>query len=153
MKKIIFSLIVLISFNSFSQKEELIVKYSNLNNKNVAIDGYDPVSYFNNNPLKGKSSIKLKFKGIVYHFANEKNKNLFVASPDKFVPQYGGWCAYALAKNGERMKINPETYKILDNKLYLFYNKFFTNTLNDWNKDEDNMKNKGNNNWNKLIKK
>ncbi|MCF6296641.1 MAG: YHS domain protein [Flavobacteriaceae bacterium] len=153
MKKIILSLIILTSFNSFAQKEELIVKHSNLNNKNVAIDGYDPVSYFDDNPLKGKPSIQSKFKGILYHFVNDKNKNLFVASPDKFVPQYGGWCAYALANKGKLMNINPKTYKISEGKLYLFYNKFFTNTLDDWNENEGNMKNKGDKNWNKIIEK
>ena len=66
---------------------------------------------------------------------------------------FGGWCAYAMGDNGEKVDIDPETFKIIDGKLYLFYNAYFNNTLNSWNKDEKNLKNKANNNWSKLLKK
>ncbi len=119
--------------------------------KNVAISGYDPVSYFNKNPLKGKPSINLKSEGVIYYFENEINRNVFMESTNKFTPQYGGWCAYALGEKGELMGIDPKTYKITDGKLYLFYNKFFTNTLNDWSDNEVSLIQKADNNWKKII--
>src|SRR6202008_3796854 len=90
--------------------------------KNLAMEGYDPVSYFVGKPVEGKPELKITHKGVVYQFANQEDLNKFKASPDKYEPAYGGWCAYAMGESGEKVKIDPETFKILDGKLYLFYN-------------------------------
>ena len=119
--------------------------------KQVALEGYDPVSYFSNKPLEGKSDIKFSFKGISYLFANQQNLAKFKASPEKYEPAYGGWCAYAMGNTGEKVKIDPETYKIIDGKLYLFYNFWGNNTLTDWNKNEKPLKTKADQNWKKII--
>jgi hypothetical protein len=66
------------------------------------------------------------------------------------MPQYGGWCAYAMGAKNEKVTMNPENYKIVDGKLYLFYKNFFTDTLDDWNEDEENLKQKANENWKKI---
>ena len=64
-----------------------------------AIKGYDPVAYFKvSKPVKGKSTITHTWKGATWSFDNEENKKLFVANPDKYTPQYGGYCAYGWAK-------------------------------------------------------
>ena len=68
------------------------------------------------------------------------NKKKFDGNPEKYMPAYGGWCAYAIGATKEKVKINPNTYKIIDGKVYLFYNKNFTNTLKLWNEDEVNLK-------------
>lgn len=75
-----------------------------------------------------------------------------MASPEKYEPEYGGWCAYAMGESGEKVKIDPETFKIVNGKLYLFYNFFFNNTLKDWNIDEKHLKLKADKNWKMLIK-
>jgi hypothetical protein len=80
------------------------------------------------------------------------NKEYFSKNPSKYEPQFGGWCAFAMGDSGEKVEINPETFKIIDGKLYLFYNAFFNNTLKSWNKDEANLKAKATSNWNKIIK-
>jgi len=151
MKKVFYTIIILFSCNSFAQMDEVSLKHFNLNKKNVAISGYDPVSYFYSNPKKVKSSIQTKYEGVIYYFENERTKDKFIESPNKYMPQYGGWCAYALANKGELMNINPKTYKITDGKLYLFYDKFLSNTLGEWNKDEDGLKIKADNNWDIII--
>ena len=79
---------------------------------------------------------------MTYNFSSQANKDLFLKNPASYEPQYGGWCAYAMGYSGEKVEINPETFKILDGKLYLFYNAFFNNTLKSWNKDEVNLKKK-----------
>lgn len=124
----------------------------NLSDKKMAISGYDAVSYFLGEPLKGKSQFKVVHNNVTYLFANESNLNTFKEMPGKYEPQYGGWCAYAMGKTGEKVEVNPKTFKILDDKLYLFYNKFFTNTLDTWNEDEKNLKVKADENWAGIIK-
>lgn len=118
----------------------------------LAIEGYDPVAYFNaGKAIQGKKEINAKIGGITYRFANASNKELFQKDPQKYQPQYGGWCAYAMGANGEKVEVDPETFKIIDNKLYLFYNAYFNNTLKKWNADEANLKKMADVNWKKII--
>lgn len=127
------------------------VKHFNIDKNALAIDGFDPVSYFTaNKATKGKPTISLVNDGITYRFASEQNRALFRTNPAKYEPQFGGWCAYAMGENGEKVSINPETFKIVNGKLYLFYNKFFNNTLKDWNENENELKQKAEKNWTKF---
>jgi len=115
------------------------------------LEGYDPVSYFDGKPVEGKSELKTDYKGIVYTFSSAVNLNKFKFSPEKYEPAYGGWCAYAMGESGVKVKIDPETYKIIDGKLYLFYNFWTNNTLKDWNKNEKALKSRGDQNWKQII--
>ena len=119
--------------------------------KGIAIEGYDPVSFFNHKPLEGKSEFELAYHGVIYRFASVTNRNTFKESPEKYEPAFGGWCAYAMGESGEKVKIDPETYKILDGKLYLFYNFWGNNTLTDWNTNEKVLKLKAEQNWKKFV--
>ena len=110
--------------------------------------GYDVVSYFNGNPEKGKKDFILDHNNIKFKFANQSNLDLFKQDPDKYIPQYGGWCAYAMGLNGDKVKINPKTYEITDGKLYLFYNKWGNNTLEKWNEgNTEELRKKADENW------
>jgi YHS domain-containing protein len=144
--------VFLILFNSllWAQGDEVRIKQFNLK-KQVALEGYDPVSYFDNKPMEGKSEIKLSYKGVTYLFATQHNLSKFKANPEKYEPAYGGWCAYAMGETGEKVKIDPETFKIVDGKLYLFYNFWANNTLVDWNKNERPLKTKADQNWKKFV--
>jgi len=123
----------------------------NIDKNTLAIQGYDPLAYFTvKKALEGKKEFRMVYDGITYHFATAQNLALFKASPTKYEPQFGGWCAYAMGKNCEKVEIDPETFKVVDGKLYLFYNKFFNNTLKDWNKNEAALKQKAEQNWAKL---
>ena len=119
---------------------------------NLAIDGYDPVAYFKSNKaVKGKKDLAVSHQGIVYYFSSAENKEEFKKNPSHYEPQYGGWCAYAMGEKGEKVSIDPETFKIVDNKLYLFYNRFFNNTLKSWNKDEARLKKSADNHWTQIF--
>jgi len=84
-----------------------------------AIKGYDPVAYFTEGkPVEGKSEFETEWKGATWRFASASNRDLFVSAPDKYAPQYGGYCAYAVAQ-GTTAKIEPDAWKIVDGKLYL----------------------------------
>ena len=153
MKKIILIFaFVLVVTTSFGQSVTTRIKEFNLDNK-VAIQGYDPVAYFKQNKaVKGKKEISASNEGIVYYFANQVDKELFLKSPAIYEPQYGGWCSYAMGATGEKVEIDPQTFKITDGKLNLFYNAYFNNTLKSWNKHEINLRKKADANWKKFLK-
>lgn len=143
----------MLSTAAFSQKTEADrTKHCNIEN-GVGIQGYDPVAYFKQNKaIKGSSRFSTRYLGITYHFSTEENKKAFLAAPSKYEPQYGGWCAFAMGDYGKKVEVDPETFKITDGKLYLFYNAYLNNTLKSWNKDENNLRNKADKNWHNLIK-
>ena len=127
-------------------------KHFNLDD-GLAIKGYDPVAYFTTNKaVKGSKDLAVYSQGATYYFSSAANKELFKANPSKYLPEYGGWCAYAMGAKGEKVNIDPETFKIVSGKLYLFYNRFFNNTLKDWNKDEANLKKNADANWIKIFR-
>lgn len=127
-------------------------KEFNLENS-VAIQGYDPVAYFaTGKALAGKKELSSSYQGVTYLFSSVTNRDLFKVTPEKYEPVYGGWCAYAMGATGQKVEVDPETFKIIDGKLYLYYNKFFTNTLKTWNKDEKSLKEKADINWLKIFK-
>lgn len=133
-----------------SQLNAQNVKNYNLKD-GVAIEGYDPVAYFTaSKAVEGKDDFTAKHQGVTYLFSSAKNRDLFNADPGKYKPQYGGWCAYAMGESGEKVEVDPETFKVLNGKLYLFYNAYFNNTLKKWDKDETNLKKKADANWSKI---
>lgn len=101
--------------------------------------------------MDGKPGFKSNYKGVNYLFSSQSNLEKFKVNPANFEPAYGGWCAFAMGNSGEKVKIDPETYKIQGGKLYLFYNFWGNNTLKDWNKNENELKTKGDANWAKQL--
>jgi len=124
------------------------MKPINLTESNVAIQGYDPVSYFTSEPTLGNSDINSTYEGATYQFINQENKALFDANPQKYIPQYGGFCAVAVSE-GKLVPIDPKTYKITNDKLYLFYNGEHGNTKPQWEADEVNKLRDADSHWEK----
>ncbi|MBD0259915.1 MAG: YHS domain-containing protein [Cytophagales bacterium] len=119
----------------------------------LALQGYDPVAYFTQHKaVKGTAAYAYSHQGVTYRFASAGHLEAFKANPARYEPAYGGWCAYAMGATGEKVEIDPETFKITDGRLNLFYNKFFNNTLPKWNKDEANLKGKADASWSKFYK-
>lgn len=150
MKKLIFLWLLFSVHTVFPQDDNARKKNFNIK-KNIAIEGYDPVSYFDNKPSEGESKWISGFKGVIYQFSSAANLTKFKANPEKYEPAYGGWCAYAMGETGEKVKIDPETFKIVEGKLFLFYNFWGNNTLSDWNKNEKSLKSKADQNWKKFL--
>ncbi len=135
----------------FAQDAGFRKKHFNLEG-GVAIQGYDPVAYFKlNKAVKGKRELSAVAASVTYYFATPENREEFKKNPGRYEPEYGGWCAYAMGNSGEKVSVDPGTFKILNDKLYLYYNRFFNNTLKDWNKDEKNLKAKADINWQKIT--
>ena len=100
---------------------------------NVAIQGYDTVAYFTEGKaLKGTEAHSVKWLGAHWRFASDKHKQLFIANPQTYAPQYGGHCATGLAIHGNLTKdIDPEAWTIIDGKLYFNYSKETNRLLTD----------------------
>ena len=110
----------------------------------LAVKGYDPVAYFTTGqPTRGLAQFSTTYKGITYRFASSENRDRFVAAPNRYVPQYGGYCAYAIALN-QIADIDPDQWAIVENKLYL-NNNFFSQTL--WSLDKSGNIARGDHNW------
>jgi YHS domain-containing protein len=155
MKKLFILLVLPVILMTGASAQQAVVRKAqyNVEKSGLAIQGYDPVAYFlSNKAIEGKQQITAEYNGLTYRFTNELNKETFKANPAKYEPQYGGWCAYAMGAKGEKVEIDPETFKVVDGKLYLFYNKFFNNTLPSWNKDEANLKTHADEHWKKFVK-
>jgi len=115
-----------------------------------AIKGYDTVAYFTQNEaVKGNSEFKTEYKGAEWLFSSQENLDLFLAEPTKYEPQYGGYCAYAVAKNSTA-SIKPELFTIDNGKLYLNYNSKVNDVWNDNRKEFIELADK---NWPQLLAK
>jgi YHS domain-containing protein len=123
----------------------------NIDKNKLAVSGYDLVDYFNGKASPGNENFLSSYKGANYLFKNEINKRTFEKSPEEYLPQYGGWCAYAMGYNGKKVEINPESFSIENKKLYLFYKTTFTDTKKKWFKSNEKLKSKANQNWNKQL--
>ena len=140
MIKLIFLLVALITISVFAQ--------TNLKNK-IAIQGYDPVAYFESNKaIEGKKGITSEFNGGIYFFSSEGNKAIFLKNPEKYLPQFGGYCAYGMSE-GYKAPIQPEAFTIVDDKLYLNYN---LEVKEMWLKDQKNRIAKAAKTWEKIKK-
>jgi YHS domain-containing protein len=123
-----------------------------VNDDNVALAGYDVVNYFTDHTAKkGVANHAVKHNGVTYYFISEEHKNMFMAKPEKFLPAYGGYCAFAMGMKNATVPSNPGTYKIIDGQLYVFFNDLYDgemfNTLVAWNEDEANIMHKADVNW------
>ena len=120
--------------------------------KGFVAEGYDVVAYFDNKAKSGDKKFVVEFDGVKFKFSSKKNLETFKKSPKKYIPAYGGYCAYAIGVKGEKVSINPKTFEIRDGKLYLFYNSWGTNTLELWQKEgAEQLKIKADENWKNII--
>ncbi len=115
------------------------------------VEGYDVVSYFNGKAEEGSKKYVATYDNVKLKFSSQANLDEFKANPKKYLPQYGGYCAYAMATRGKKVESNPETFEIRNGKLYLFYNSWGNNTFKKWKKESpDQLVLKANKNWEKV---
>ena len=120
--------------------------------KGYAAEGYDVVAYFSNEAKKGVEGFNTSFNGVKYKFSSQKNLEIFKKDPQQYIPQYGGYCAYAVAQKGEKVGVNPKTFQVVDGKLYLFYNSWGINTLDKWNDENpEALQKQADDNWKNIV--
>ena len=139
-------IITLIANYTFAQQIDYNTK------KGFVANGYDVVAYFNNEATEGNKKFITEYNGVKYKFSSQENLETFKNNSEKYIPEYGGYCAYAVAIKSKKVSINPKTFEIRDGKLYLFYNSWGTNTLDLWKKENvKGLQKKADKNW-ELIK-
>lgn len=116
----------------------------------LAIDGYDPVAYFvGSTPVKGLADFEYEWNGTRYRFASAANRDRFVQEPARYVPQYGGFCAFAVSR-GYTADIDPEAWSVVNGRLYLNYSKRVQRM---WQEDVPGNIKKADENWPKLTER
>lgn len=114
----------------------------------VAVSGADVVGYFTENRhVKGTDEFTAEWSGATWQFASAANRAAFVAEPDRYAPEYGGYCAYAVAK-GSTASTDPEAFTVLDGKLYLNYS---PSIMKKWLADRDDFIAQADKNWPGLL--
>lgn len=145
MKQFILSLVFAsLALPVFAQTKNLL----NLDKTGVAIQGYDPVAFFTDHkPVKGDPKYLLKQDGAIYFFASQAHKDLFKASPARYEPEFGGYCAYGVSRN-KLVEIDVDAFQIVDGRLLLQYSK---GVRDSFNKDTKGNLIKAESNWPKLV--
>lgn len=137
-------LLAILSLSATAQKKV------NTDKRSVAISGYDPVAYFTENAAReGKKEIVYEHNGAIYQFVTEANRKLFIENPDKYLPQFGGWCAFGMSE-GYKAPVDPKAFTVSDGRLYLNYN---LNVREEWLKDKEARIKKAEANWPSVSKK
>jgi len=116
------------------------IEHYNLDDTRIALRGYSPVSYFEKGKAeRGKKEFKAEYRGINYYFTSEAQRRKFLNNPEKYEPAFGGWCAFGMTVEG-RFRIDPEKFKIVNGRLYVFLNDIEVDAKALWEKDGDNRK-------------
>ena len=114
----------------------------------LAVSGYDPVAYFTRGkPVEGSGDHEYEWNGATWRFSSAENLETFKADPEKYAPQYGGYCAWAVAQ-GKTASADPDNWEIVDGKLYLNYN---DSVQAAWRKDIPGFISKADKNWPQVL--
>ena len=132
-RRIFLFVLMALSFSVMAAKPVNTLKNSFfVTQTDTAINGYDSVAYFTKNaPVKGLDAHTFEYKGAKWKFSSDANLELFKGNPEKYAPQYGGYCAYGVANDG-LVKVDPDQFTVYEGKLYLNYD---DSVRKDWLKD------------------
>jgi YHS domain-containing protein len=145
-KRSVFAIALLLSVFAHAAEKQLVNKDAD----GFALDRHDPVSFFlENKAVKGDPKIQTIYKGARYVFASREHKQAFDANPEKFIPQYGGYCAYGMSQ-GHTAPVKIETWQIVDGKLLLNYD---LDVQHKFNKKQAEYIRKADENWPKVLDK
>jgi len=136
-------LISALASSAYAETDKIYTSWKN----NEAVGGYDVVSFYSGKPLEGKSEFTTSHLGVDWRFSSRANLDLFKTNPEAFIPQYGGYCAWAVAKK-KLAKGSPEHWHIRDGRLYLNFN---ARIQEKWEKDVPGFIEDADDNWQSLI--
>ncbi len=136
--------------------EATAVSHQCTNEKGVAIGGYDVICYASDNrAVRGSAQHSSLHDGATFYFASPENKKQFDTEPLKYLPAYGGHCAFAMAVGNGKVPCDPQTFKFHNGRLYFFFNDYYEgapfNTIVPWNADEEKLITKADANWRELV--
>jgi YHS domain-containing protein len=114
----------------------------------LALGGFDPVAFHTQNAaVAGTGNFRVSWKGAEWHFATQSNRDLFARDPDRYAPQYGGWCAFAVAA-GARAASDPRFFDVVNGRLYMNQS---AGTQASWRRDQAGMIHRGDQNWPRIL--
>lgn len=146
MRQIIVAIIVMLAI-----VPSINAQINPVNEQGLAIGGYDLVAYFDGEAKPGFAAFSTEFEGATYQFSTKVNLEKFTDSPSQYLPQFEGYCAWGIATQQSKLPINPETFDIVDGKLYLFFNGPFKgeafNTLVPWHAETTKLVSEGQKHW------
>lgn len=120
----------------------------------IAVGGYDVVAYFSGEAEKGFDSYSTEYNGVTYQFSSKENLKAFQKNATQYLPQFDGYCAWGIGAKKAKFPINPETFDIVDGKLYLFFNGPFKedkfNSLEPWNAETTKLMTEAHQNWDEV---
>ncbi len=123
--------------NAQDHESRAYLNNNNIPSSGLALEGYCPVAYYAvNKPVMGKPEFVSSHKGVTYQFVNGDAKKMFDAAPEKYVPAYGGWCAFGMAI-GDKFPVDPKNFKIVNGKLMLFLKNKNVDALQLWDKGDE----------------
>ena len=145
--KSLFSLfLMIVALSTVAPAKELL----NVDRNGVAIQGYDPVSFFTDNrPVKGNEQFQSEYRGAKYYFVSSEHKAAFDKEPAKYEPQFGGYCAYGVS-HGSRAPVKIEAWQIVNGRLLMQYD---LGVKDEFNKDQQGTLKKADQNWPGLVDK
>ena len=149
-KTTILGLVFTVSFTVFAQDN----KANNIDNSNIALQGYSPVSYLDLGlAQRGNKQFKSEYEKVVYYFTSAEQKAIFDKNPAKYMPEYGGFCAFGVYA-GAKFRVDPNKFLVENDKYYLFLNNGELDAKQLWLAENNHSKleNTANKNWKKLSK-
>jgi YHS domain-containing protein len=139
----------LLAFTAVNAQKSHGKYFNNLNKEGVILDGYDPVSFFSDNkPVKGDAKYQFNYQDATYYFVSQEHLDLFKSDPEKYKPQFGGWCAYAVSL-GRIAPIDVNTFSMVNGRLVIQHNQ---RAVNGWNKDVNGNLTKADKYWPEVVK-
>jgi len=149
-KNTVTAILIMAGFFLLTLSPAFAIEPINKTSDGVAIKGYDPVAYFiDRKPVKGRGEFEYVWMGAKWHFSSADHRDLFVKNPEKYAPQYGGYCAYAVSR-GSTADIDPEVWTLVAGKLYLNLSKKIRDK---WSKDIPGNIKKADEKWPAILKK
>jgi YHS domain-containing protein len=139
--------LVVVTLHTASAETKILI---NTDKEGVGLQGYDPVGFFTENkPVKGNPATSSSYHGVIYHFASEENKSVFVMNPTKYEPQFGGFCAYGVTRDSAA-PIKVEAFQIINGRLLLQYDEHIRDLFN---KDTENNLKLADQKWPSVLEK
>ncbi len=130
--------------SAYAEKDAIYTSWQN----NLAVQGFDVVSFYSGKPQEGKAEFSTVYKKARWQFSSEANLDLFQTNPNAFIPQYGGYCAWAVA-NGKLAKGSSKYWHVEDGRLYLNFN---SRIQEKWDKDRAEFISLANEKWPEILK-
>ena len=146
-KKVVLTLLIATGIQGFAQDK----KANNIDNSNIALQGYSAVSYLDLGlAQRGDKNFKSEYKKVMYYFTSNEQKELFDKSPEKYLPQYGGYCAFGVYA-GAKFRVDPNKFIVNNGKYYFYLNNVELDAKQLWlAENHKTLVKKANTNWNKL---